>query len=639
MSIFQNLRNVDRSKIVPAICYILGVALASYMIYTTMFGIYRTVMIHRAIFLIVAFTIYFLICKPLGKTLFTRIIDLLLIAGVWVSCGYIILYYDRIIHSMAGRYLENWELGMGVLLIAVIFEGVRRTNFAFFIISAIAVLYTLFGQHLTGILQHEGLPLIRVIYFMAFTSEGVFGVGVAVTAGLLFMFLVFGAALQETGTGDFLIKFANSTVGKTRGGAAKASVGASAAIGSIMGVSTGNAAITGALTIPLMIKSGFKRVTAGAIECFASEGGQILPPVMGASAFILAEITRIPYREVIMAALIPALMYFAYGFYMVHLEALNENIKKHEPAEGELTAMQLLKDNGVAFLPIILMFYLLIVVRLTPMYAGMLGLFSVIILTQTLGLIRRRTTLKDVGVTITNTLAYGTRSVAQLTGFIAAIGLVQQAFVITGLGARFAQILVAYFGDFDLLLLFVGMLVCIILGMGLPTPVAYMLCALFVAPALEGIGIPVIAAHLFLLMAAIKAGSTPPIAVVAMVTSNIAEADFWRTALKAFLMSIPAFILAFAYVYRPELLLIGEPVDIALRSLFVMTGLLGVASVFQNYFMRKLHIIERGLAFIISMVSIFADLYIAAFAFALLLALAIFHITRNKRLEAATSVD
>ena len=364
-------------------------------------------------------------------------------------------------------------------------------------------------------------------------------------------------------------------------------------------------------------------------------GGKICPPSEAKASMAPAVVLLKPDLIIkgmvmapVIAALIPAIMYFAYGFFIVHLEALKYDIKAYEPGPDEPKPLQLLFKDGISFLPIILMFYLLIVARMSPMYAGMLGLYAVIVLSQGVKLIRREAGPKDIIITIGDTLAYGTRSVAQLTGFVAAIGLVQQAFVITGLGARFAQILISYFGQVDLLLLIVGMIVCIILGMGLPTPVAYILCALFVAPALEGIGINTIAAHLFLLMAAIKAGSTPPIAVVALVTANIAEADFWKTALKAFVFSIPSFLLAFAYVYRNELLMMGEPLDILIRSVLVLTGLLGFVSVFQNFLIRKLNLIERVLAAVLSMVAIFADTWIASGAWALLIMIAIMHYYR-----------
>ena len=584
---------------------VLAILLTLYILYTTIWG-YRVMMVHRSFFLAVMLVMYFSTLKPLGDKLIARLVDSFFIIATILSLGYVFFFYERILYAAGGALLESWEIALGILLIVVVTEASRRASLPFFIIVVTCVLYTLFGNYLPGILQHPGLPLHRMVYMTAFTSEGIFGVGVAVASGLLFMFILFGSVMDVTGVGDFFIRFANSLVGGLRGGSAKTSLIASSLIGSVMGNSTANVVVTGSFTIPLMIKSGFKKKVAAAIECLASEGGQYLPPIMGASAFLMAQLIQVPYGEVVTAAIIPAVLYYLYCFVLVDIEAAKNGLAGLSKEERG-SFLQVMKKEGHKLLPLLVAFYTIIVIRMTPMYAGMLAIFTTLLVTQL------RLPLQDKVKNTLRSFDEGSRNVGNLIGLVAGIGLVTQAFLITGLGARLTGILIETAGGNIFVLLLMGLMICIILGMGMPTPIAYLLVALFVAPALVEVGIPRLAAHLFLLYGAVKAGSTPPIAVVAMVAAGVAKTDFWETAWKAFAFSVPTFVLAFAFIYYPELLLLqGTSLTIAYRVFLTLISLIGFTWVIQGYMFKKMSLLERALIAVASTLILINNYYALA---------------------------
>ncbi len=569
---------------------LLTIGLPIYIIYSTLFTPPVVIIAHRALFLAIMFVIYFLALKPLGNSILCKSIDAVIVVFAIIANGYIFFFYDRILRAGGGYYLENIEVLIGFTLILIALEATRRASIPFFIVCLVSVVYTMAGSHLPGILQHPGIPFYRIVYLVAFTSEGIFGVGISIAASLLFMFILLGATMEVTGTGDFFIRFANSIVGGTRGGSGKASVIGSSLIGSVMGNSTANVIVTGTFTIPLMIQSGFKKKVAAAIECLASEGGQYIPPIMGASAFIMAQVTRIPYSQIVVAAVIPALMYYVYVFILVDTEAAKNGLKGI-PKKERMPLFKLLKKEGHLLIPLIVTFYTIVIMRMTPVYAAMLGVIITILVSQLAPPFKG---IKSIATTTLKSLDSGTRGVGNLIGLMAGIGLVQQAFLVTGLGGRIASILISFADGQVFLLLLIAWLAATILGMGMPTPVAYLLCALFVAPALVNVGIPLLAAHLFLLYVAVKSGSTPPVGVVAMVASGIAKSNFWATAMTSFIFSIPAFVLAFAFVYHPELLLLeGEISNIAFRVGVTMLSLIAMTWAIQGYMFKSLTIIER----------------------------------------------
>ncbi len=566
-------------KILYRITTIFSLAICAYIIYATIWGPYKTTIVHRAIFLGVMLVIYLWASKPLGSSRLCLAIDTILVSACVASLGYVVIFWKDILGAIGGAFLSPVQLVVGSIIIIASLEAVRRVSWPLLGIALLAVCYTLFGQYIPGELSHAGMSFKRFIYLTAFSHEGIFGLGLAVASTYLFMFMLFSSALQRTGASDFFLRFTNALVGKTRGGPAKGAVIASGLTGMMVGSSVGNVVTTGSITIPMMKRSGFKPDTAAAIEVVASEGAQLIPPIMGAGAFLMAELTGIPYWTIAIAAIVPALLYYLSVFIVVDMEAVKKGVAHVSKTE---TLGTVLRAGGHNLIPVIVLFFLLLVVHLSPTYAGIITIF----ITVALNLFKRkdRLTLKR----LIEIFDKGARSCASITALIAVIGVVQQAFTITGLGPRLSELLVMAAGGQRILILIMAMFIAIILGMGLPTPIAYLISGIFVAPALVEVGFPELAAHLFVFFFAIKSGSTPPIAMVAVVAAGIAESNWLKTAWWSFVYSWPGFIIAFAFMYYPGYLLMGHWTGIAIRLVCGCIGCAGLAYAMQGRYLVKL---------------------------------------------------
>ncbi len=553
---------------------VIAIALCAYLFYATVFGPYKTTMVHRAIFLALMLIIFFGSVKPLGRGRLAMGLDWLIIVFSTYSLGYMVFFWEEIISAIGATYLSRLQIFLGFIIILVVLEAVRRMNIALFFLALGGIGYTLYGNYLPGILGHPGMDFNRFVYLTAFSHEGIFGLGTAVAATYLFMFMLFSTALQQTGAGAFFMKFANAFVGRTRGGPAKCAVVASGLTGTMMGSSIGNVVTTGAFTIPMMKKMGFRPDTAAAVEVLSSEGAQLMPPIMGVGAFLMAELTGIPYAKIALAAVIPAVLYYVSAFVVVDLESAKLRLTGMPNVERFIT---LLGQGIQFFIPISVLFYLLLFAGFTATFSGLLSVLLVVAINQ----IRKNTRVS--GKEVIQIFDKGTRVSAEMTAMIATLGIIQQAFIITGLGPRLSDILVTLAGQNPVSVLVMSMVISIILGMGMPTPIAYLLTAVFVAPALVELGFPLLAAHLFLFYFAIKSGSTPPVAVVAVVAAAIAKSNWWKTGWKAFWYSLPGFFVAYAFVFKPAYLLQGNPGDIALTLVCGLIGTAGVAVAVQKY--------------------------------------------------------
>ena len=574
----------------------LAVGFTIYMFYATVFGPYKTTIVHRALFLIVMLFIFFTRGKPLkfGKAnhfpKLAKALDWLLTGGVSVALGYMIIYFEDVLRLFSATQLKDWQVVLGTIILVAVLETARRTSLTFFFLALIGVLYTMFGHHLPGMFNHPGMSYQRMIFLTVFTEEGVFGLGLAVASTFLFMFILFGAMLQGTGASVFLMNICNGLVGKYDGGAAKTAVIGSAMMGTVSGSSISNIVTTGSITIPLMKRLGFKPHVAGAIEVTASEGGQLMPPIMGAAAFIMAEMTGIAYSTIAVAAIIPAVLYYINAFFIVHYEAKKSGIKGLKPNEVPDWKKEVLAGWHV-IAPIGVLFYLLMVKANTAMYAGMFCILLTLIAAQ----FRKNTRLSLSR--IIDIFDQGVRDVAGIVAILAGLGLVTQAIIITGLGARLTDILVGMVGGSHVGLVLVAVVATLILGCGMTTPVAYSLVAIFVAPSLVEIGFPVLAAHMFLFFFAIKSGSTPPVAVGAAVAAGIAGADFWKTAIKGTVFGAASYLVAFGYLINPALLLMGEPLFIVSSTVSALLGVISMAAALQGWAFSRLGPMERLLMF------------------------------------------
>jgi TRAP transporter 4TM/12TM fusion protein len=567
---------------------VVALVFSAYMIYAAIFGPYRTTLVHLAIFLAASFVLYFLRREGTSDPgpAWQRILNWACVAGTLAGTAHILIDLDRILSSWGASYLTTADLVFGTILVLVVLEAARRESMAFFLLSLAGIAYILFGRDLPGILGHPGMDFRRFIYLTAYTSEGIFGFGLEVAASYLFMFLLLSAAMTQTRTGAFIMDICNAGFGRLSGGPAKSAVVASAGLGTMVGSSIGNVATTGTFTIPLMKKAGVPAHKAAAIETVASEGSQFLPPVMGAGAFIMAEITGIPYPAIAIAALIPALLYFLSIFAVVHVEAKLLGLKGLDPSQIP-SVRQVLKDGWHLLVAPAVLFYLLMGRGTSPTYAGMVAILVAVAVAML------RTTSRLSFGRFLEIFDGGARSAAAVAALIAAIGFIQQAMVTTGLGPRLSEIILLGTQGSLILTLLLAVVVATILGMGMPTPIAYVLLALFVAPALEAVGVPTLAAHLFLFYFAIKSGSTPPVAVVAIVAATIAEANWWKTGVTAFVYSLPGFVVAFMFVYAPELLFEGPWHEILLAAVMASIGTVAIAGALWGWLQHPLSPAER----------------------------------------------
>ncbi len=578
----------------------IAISLAAYMFYATIFGPYRTTLVHRAIFLGPILFIYFLSACRSGDGL-KRWGDIALALLSVLTTAFVVFNYEHISNLIGASLLSRTDLLVGGLLILITLEAARRQSVIFFLIAVIAIIYTIYGRYFPGLFRHPGIDVERFIFLNAYGPEGIFGVGLAVATNYLFMFILLGVTLQASGTSKFVIDIADAVVGNLAGGPGKVSLLASAGLGTMVGSSIGNVVTTGAITIPVMKQAGFKPHVAAAIEVLNSEGAQLIPPVMGAGAFIMAELIGIPYATIAIAAIIPSALYYLSAYLIIHLEAKKNGLLGRKI--GSVPIWTSIRRGWHLTLPIIALFYMLISVRLTVSYAGMISVVVALAVAQ----LRAHTRMS--WKTILAVFDQGVRSAVKITGLIAALGLIQQGLTITGLGGRFSEIMVVMSGGSPLGMAAIVVVVTVILGMGMPTPIAYVIAAIFVGPSLVNAGFPILAAHMFIFFFAIKSGSTPPVAVVAVVAAGIAEADWWRTGWLAFWYSIPGWAVAFAFLITPALLLQESSGVITVLDLFSATlGVVGITAGVAGYAFGMLRVHERILLSIGAILLIFASI-------------------------------
>jgi TRAP transporter 4TM/12TM fusion protein len=608
---------------VEKIVTLFAVSICAYVIYATLWGPYKTTIVHHAIFLGVMLIIFFWSKSPLGKSRRLFYVDTLLIICILITQGYVVFFWEDILTAIGGTYLTTFQIVVGCGIIFTVLEAVRRVSIGLFLIALAAIAYILFGNFIPGALSHAGIGFKRFVYLTAFSFEGIFGLGLAVASTYLFMFILFGSALQQTGAADFFLKLTNAMVGQTRGAPAKCAVVASGLTGTVSGSSIANVVTTGSFTIPLMKRMGFQPHVAGAIEVLSSEGGQLMPPVMGAGAFLMAELTGIPYWSIVVAAIIPALLYYVSAFVVVDMEAAKLKMKGTKGAYSE-KMWSIWGEGWHYLLVLLLLFYLLLITGLTATFCGLIATLAIIVLSQ----LRRKT---RIGLSqIFAIFDKGARSAAEVTALIGTIGIVQQAFTVTGLGQTISDTLVTAAGGNPILLLIMAMGIALLLGMGVPTPIAYLISAIFVAPALTDVGFTQMAAHLFLFFFAIKSGSTPPIAVVAVVAAGIAQSNWWKTAWRSFLYSLPGFCIAYAFMFHPEYLMQGRWTDILLNFIFGIIGTAGIAFALQRYLLTKLKLWEAGLLGVASFTMVVTSLLPTLVALGIVFIFALLHWKRNK---------
>ena len=506
------------------------------------------------------------------------------LAGLSVlACLYLASENQELVSRSGNPTLLDLVAG-GVMVVLVLELARRATGWGLVTVCIMALVYAVSGPYLPGFLAHRGYGVTRIVEQLFLSTEGIWGVPLGVSADFVYLFVLFGVVLDTAGGGALLIALANKVAGRTRGGPAKTAAVASAFMGSLSGSAVANVVTTGTFTIPLMKRAGFRPFFAGAIEAAASTGGQLMPPVMGAGAFILATWTNIPYLEVAAAAVIPAILYYAALLAAIHFRACAMGI---EPVR-EVTPEKI-RDKLHLLLPLGAIVLLLAMGR-SPMRAAFWGVTSALVM----ACLRpaTRPSLPELG----EVMERAGRGAVQVAAACAAAGVVVGVASLTGIGLRMSELIVTISGGNLLAALMLTAIGSIILGMGLPTTAAYVVLAALGAPALVQLGVPLLAAHLFIFYFGCISNVTPPVSLAAFAAAGISGSPALKTAVSAALLAGAGFLVPFMFVYGPELLLIGNPIEIMLAFVTGLLGVIALASAGMGYARRPLRAWERVIA-------------------------------------------
>ena len=572
----------------------------------------------RAIHLGFALTLAFLI-YPFAKGKKISVFDILISFVGAFSCFYIYFFYDQLVDrggvllsiSIGNNFDLPIELIIGSLGILILLEATRRAiGLPLVIIAICFLLFSYFGRYAPEIISHGGLSLNRLVGFQWLDQEAIFGIPIGVSVDFIFLFVLFGALLETAGGGKYFLDLAFAMVGKMRGGPAKAAILGSGMTGLISGSSIANTVTTGTFTIPIMKKTGFSKEKAGAIEVSSSVNGQIMPPVMGAAAFVMASFIGVTYFEVVKHAFLPAIISYIALFYISHLEALKLNLKGMEDADVPNLKKTFL--SGLHFLiPIFVLIYMLVYLRFTASYSIFYATISLILVNLVYLLIKNSFSKDALKIWFNQTIVGFEKGALNMVGVgiaIATAGIIVGAVGSTGLSTNLIIVIESIAKDNVTILLFLTIILCLLLGMGLPTTANYVVVASLMATVLVDVGnasgfiFPLIAVHLFVFYFGLMADVTPPVGLASYAAAAISGGDPLRTGLQAFWYSLRTGILPIVFLFNHELLLIG--VENIWQALIVIStslaGILVFTSATQGWFINKLKWYEIIIFLIIS---------------------------------------
>ncbi len=478
------------------------------------------------------------------------LLDSLFVAASVAVGLYITLNYHAIIYRQGA--FTPMDAVVSIVAVVLTLDAVRRAvGWPLTIVCLVTIAYALLGRMMPGALFHRGYSLKRTSLQLALSYSGLYGIPLQIMVRYVILFIVFGTLLQLSGAAEFLVKFSTAFAGRFAGGLGKVAVVSSGLVGSISGSAAGNVATTGSVTIPAMIASRYEPHFAASVEAVASTGGQIMPPIMGAAAFLMADYLGIPYMQVVKAAVIPAFLYFFSAGAAIDIYARSKGILGLP--KSEIPPFWQVVKKGWVFLILILLVYGILISGSSPTLAAFVGVIAAAILTA----------VKRVGFkALVEELYDGSLSAAKLCAVTAGAGIVVGVIQLTGLGAQLASVMVDLAHGHVYLLLVLVMIASIIMGMGMPTTVVYVLLAALVGPALVRMGIDLIGAHFFFFYFGVMAAITPPVALASYAAASIAKSPFDKTGWTAFKMAIPAFIVPFFFVQNPALLMNGSAIEI-----------------------------------------------------------------------------
>jgi TRAP transporter 4TM/12TM fusion protein len=514
-----------------------------------------------------------------------------LFALAWVPVIYIYADYERIAYE---RYplvepLVPMDWVAGLIALFLVVEACRRTvGLTLLVLLAVFVSQALFGPYFPAPFDSSAWTPMRLVDHLFMTSTGLYGSITNISGTFVLMFVLLGAVLEQARGGELFMNIAIAAMGKAKGGPAKAAVLASALFGSISGAATANVYATGTFTIPLMIKTGFKPRFAGAVEAVASASGQLVPPIMGSAAFLIADFTGTEFTDVAFAAALPAFLYLFAVYFMVTLEARRGDLPGMEAATVREARQGIVRDLHMGLVLVVVV--ALLIYRFTPFTAAYYGVVATIVLSMASQ--HTRLTVKR----LFDGFEIGARRIAPIAAALFVAALVVGVIELTGLGLRFTSILLGFTGGNLFLTMVLVMLSCIVLGMGLPTAAAYMVVAIFGAPALIKLGVEPLAAHFFVFYYAIISAITPPVAIAAYAAATIAQTPLQATGLTAMKLGAAVYLVPFVIVYSPALLLIGDTAEVLQALVSAIVGIVALAACVQGYLLAGMGLIQRAAA-------------------------------------------
>jgi TRAP transporter 4TM/12TM fusion protein len=568
------------------IVYVIAVGFSCFQVYTAAFGLLPA-QLQRSIHLAFAFVLVFLLFPFRTSKYSDRLKwhNFLIAAFAGLVGLYVTLNYMRIMES-GGDYATMDYIFAGLGILCTLEAARRVVGLPIVCIASVFLIYAYLGPYFPGFLAHRGYSLKRIASHMYLTTEGIMGIPLWVSSTFIYLFVLFGAFREKTGLGQLFIDLSNSVAGWASGGPAKVAVVTSALEGMISGSSVANTVESGSFTIPMMKRLGYRPEFAAAVEASASTGGQIMPPIMGAAAFIMAEFLNMPYIEIAYAAAIPACLYFFGVFIEVHFEAKRSKLRGMNRDELPRLAV-VMKERGHLLLPLFAIIFFL-VGGFTPLYAALMGLVVCVVAAQL-----RKSTRMGI-VDILNAFAAGARGALGVAIACATAGIIIGVVTLTGLGLKMATGLVDLAGGNLLFTLFFTMITSLILGMGAPTTANYIITSTIAAPALILLKVAPLAAHMFVFYFGIIADLTPPVALAAYAGAGIAKADPMKTGFTATKLAIGAFIVPYIFVYNPAMLLIGTTPFTLIQNLVTASGgMFGVGVAMIGYCLAPMRWWER----------------------------------------------
>nr|WP_295973780.1 TRAP transporter permease [uncultured Bacillus sp.] len=576
-------------------------AFSLFQIYTSVFGV-LTAQLQRSIHLGFALALIFLLFpagrKKPAKENGLAWYDIILAVLSVVVGTYWLLMIDELVNRV-GR-LTDIDYIVGLLAVLLVLEATRRTvGLPIMLIALLFIIYALFGPYMPGTLAHRGIELERLVQMLFFTTEGILGTPLGVSSTFIFLFLLFGAFLIKTGVGEYFNDLAIAIAGRRIGGPAKVAIFSSALQGTISGSSVANVVTSGAFTIPMMKNLGYRKEFAGAVEAASSTGGQLMPPIMGAAAFLMAEFIGIPYIEIAKAAVIPAILYFAGIWIVTHFEAKRMGLrgltKEEIPDKHEILRKLYL------LIPIIAIVALL----MTGMSVMRAALYSILI-SVAVSALKRETRMGLRG--IMEALTDGARTALPVAAATAAAGIIVGVVTKTGLGLKLANGLLDIAGGAIIPTLILTMIASLILGMGSPTTANYIITSTIAAPAIIMLEVPDLSAHLFVFYFGIIADITPPVALAAFAAAAISGGEPLKTGINSSKLAIAAFIIPYMFVLSPELLLLDTSwINVAWMVLTAICGMIAIGGAVVGYWYRKLFWYERIIAIIGGLLLIYPE--------------------------------